>query len=179
MPRLADRTAWNRVHPDRAPRLHYPHNMRCLVVDDDDSPRELIVRVLRGAGHRVAGAADMAGARDVLLAGDIDVILLDLEMPGVHGAEAIVEVRGLAPRSRVLVVSGHEDARHVVSALEAGADGYLLKDELGDTLRDAVQAVRAGHSPLSPRVAAVMLRRMREKPAGEPDSSTKLARIRS
>lgn len=153
--------------------------MRCLVVDDDDSPRELIVRVLRRGGHRVAGAPDMVAAREYLAGDDVDVVLLDLEMPGTRGPDAIAQVRELCPGARVLVVSGHDDPRHVMAALEGGADGYLLKDELGEALGDALQAVRAGHAPLSPRVAAVMLRRMRERPATEPGATTtKLGRFR-
>lgn len=150
------------------------------MVDDDDSPRELIMRVLRRGGHRVAGAPDMTAAREYLAGEDVDVVLLDLEMPGTRGPAAIAQVRELCPGARVLVVSGHDDPRHVVAALEGGADGYLLKDELGEALGDALQAVRAGHSPLSPRVAAVMLRRMREKPPSAPGGSGtgKLARIR-
>ena len=152
--------------------------MRCLVVDDDDSPRELIVRVLRRAGHKVAGAPDMIAAREYLEGEDVDVVLLDLEMPGTRGAAAIAAVREVCPAARILVVSGHDDPRHVLAALEGGADGYLLKDELGESLTDALQAVRAGHSPLSPRVAAVMLRRLREKPAAAEAARTgKLARI--
>lgn len=154
--------------------------MRCLVVDDDDSPRELIVRVLRRGGHRVAGAPDMDAAREYLAGEDVDVVLLDLEMPGTCGPAAIAAVRELSPGARILVVSSHDDPRHVVAALEAGADGYLLKDELGDALPDALQAVRAGYAPLSPRVAAVMLRRMREqRPPSDPATNkSKLARIR-
>lgn len=154
--------------------------MRCLVVDDDDSPRELIVRVLRRAGHRVAGAPDMDAAREYLDGEEVDVVLLDLEMPGTRGAAAIAAVRERCPGARVLVVSGHDDPRHVLAALEGGADGYLLKDELSESLSDALQAVRAGHAPLSPRVAAVMLRRLREKPPADPSppTSSKVARIR-
>ncbi len=156
--------------------------MRCLVVDDDDSPRELIVRVLRRGGHKVAGAPDMDAAREFLAGEDVDVVLLDLEMPGTRGPAAIAAVRELCPKARILVVSGHDDPRHVVAALEGGADGYLLKDELSEALSEALQAVRAGHAPLSPRVAAVMLRRLRERAPGDPGSgqgrSGKLARIR-
>lgn len=155
--------------------------MRCLVVDDDDSPRELIVRVLRRAGHRVEGAPDMDAAREYLEGEEVDVVLLDLEMPGTRGAAAIAAVRERCPTARILVVSGHDDPRHVIAALEGGADGYLLKDELSEALSDALQAVRAGHAPLSPRVAAVMLRRLRERPPTDPASPTpsKLARLRS
>jgi DNA-binding NarL/FixJ family response regulator len=140
--------------------------MRCLIVDDDDSPRELMNRVLSGAGHRVSSAADLESAEDLLSGGDIDVVLLDLELPGAKGAAAISTVRRLCPDTRVLVVSGHDDAGHVLAAIDAGADGYLLKDEIGE-LRGALQAVRAGHAPLSPRVASIVLRRMR-RPGTEP-----------
>ena len=145
------------------PGLHFHRAMRCLIVDDDDSPRELMARMLGGAGHRVAAAQDMDGARAALLAGGIDVVLLDLELPGLRGAEAIAAVRKLSPSSRVLVVSGHDDPRRVLAAIDAGADGYLLKDELAEALGGALQAVRAGHAPLSPRVAALVLRRMRRQ----------------
>lgn len=163
--------------------MHHAKDMRCLVVDDDDSPRELIVRVLRRGGHRVAGAPDMEAAREFLAGEDVDVVLLDLEMPGTSGPAAIAAVREVSPGARILVVSGHDDPRHVVAALEGGADGYLLKDEVGEALSEALQAVRAGHSPLSPRVAAVMLRRMRERAPSEPGSppgtaSGRLGRIR-
>jgi DNA-binding NarL/FixJ family response regulator len=142
--------------------------MRCLIVDDDASPRELMARMLGGAGHRVTAAADLEGAREALLTGGIDVVLLDLELPGVRGADAIAAVRALSPSSRVLVVSGHDDPRRVLGAIDAGADGYLLKDELGEALAGALQAVRAGHAPLSPRVAALVLRRMRRQGSQPP-----------
>lgn len=135
--------------------------MRCLIVDDDDSPRTLMERLLRRAGHRVRCAASFESARDALETGGVDVALLDLELPGIAGPAAIAALRELSPRTRILVVSGHEDPRHVMDALEAGADGYLLKRELSDELPEALQAVRAGHSPLSPRVAAIVLRRVR------------------
>jgi DNA-binding NarL/FixJ family response regulator len=132
-------------------------------VDDDESQRELMLRILRGDGHRVVTAPDLESAAESSEAAACDVVLLDLELPGVRGADAIVASRAIAPRARVLVVSGHDDARHVLAALEAGADGYLLKGDLGDTLPDALQAVRAGHAPLSPRVAAIALRRLRQQ----------------
>jgi DNA-binding NarL/FixJ family response regulator len=66
------------------------------------------------------------------------------------------------PEIRVLVVSGYGDRNHVMAAIEAGADGYILKDELGDSLADSLQEVRAGHTPLSPRVARLMLSKLRQ-----------------
>ena len=156
-------------------------SMRCLIVDDDASPRDMMVRLLSSAGHRVAGAHDLDSARDALADGAIDVVLLDLELPGTSGADAIAAVRTLSPDTRVLVVSGHDDARHVLAAIDAGADGYLLKDELGHALGGALQAVRAGHAPLSPRVAAIVLRRMRSAGAelASAQAGAPLARLKT
>ena len=157
--------------------------MRCLIVDDDDSPRALMEQLLRRAGHRVRCASDFEAARSALETGGVDVALLDLELPGTAGPAAITALRELSPHTRILVVSGHGDPRHVIAALEAGADGYLLKDELGQELADALQAVRAGHAPLSPRVASIVLRRMRragsegEPPERDPATAVVVGRL--
>ena len=137
--------------------------MRCLIVEDDDSARELVERILIRGGHRVLSAGSLVGAQDALTHGSVDVILLDLELPDSTGVNVVALVRDLAPDARVLVISGHAEPRHVMQALEAGADGYLLKDELSEDLQRALQAVRAGHAPLSPQVAAVALRRLRQQ----------------
>lgn len=142
--------------------------MRCLIVDDDPGPRALMERLVRGAGHRATAVEDFDGAADALGAEHFDVALVDLEMPGLCGPELIAALRILAPELRVLVVSGHDDRRHVLEALDAGADGYLLKDDLGAELATSLSEVRAGLSPLSARVAAVVVRhlRNRSKPIG-------------
>lgn len=140
--------------------------MRCLIVEDDDSAREVMSRMLERGGHRVVTAFNLESARKALEAGPVDVALLDLELPDGHGADAVAAIRSLASECRILVVSGYGDARHVIAALEAGADGYLLKDELAEALPAALQAVRAGHAPLSPRVAMIAIRRLR-RPADE------------
>ncbi len=91
-----------------------------------------------------------------------DIAIVDMEMPGMDGAALIGELRRVMPEIRVLVVSGYGDRNHVMAAIEAGADGYILKDELSDSLADSLQEVRAGHTPLSPRVARLMLSRLRQ-----------------
>jgi len=91
-----------------------------------------------------------------------DIAIVDMEMPGMDGAALIGELRRVMPEIRVLVVSGYGDRNHVMAAIEAGADGYILKDELSESLADSLQEVRAGHTPLSPRVARLMLARLRQ-----------------
>lgn len=142
--------------------------MRCLIVEDDDSAREMVERMLVRGGHRVVSAGSLIGAQDALSRGPVDVVLLDLDLPDSAGVNVVALVRDLAPEARILVISGHAEPRHVLVALEAGADGYLLKDELSEDLQRALQAVRAGHSPLSPQVAAVALRRLRQQNDARP-----------
>lgn len=145
--------------------------MRCLIVEDDDSARAMIERILIRGGHRVVSAGSITGAQEALSLGSVDVILLDLDLPDSTGVNVVAMMRALSPGSRILVVSGHAEPRHVLVALEAGADGYLLKDELSEDLGRALQAVRAGHSPLSPQVAAVALRRLRQQNEARPKAA--------
>jgi DNA-binding NarL/FixJ family response regulator len=136
--------------------------VRCLIIDDDESPRVLMERLVARAGHRVTGCASpMAGIQAATIS-PYDIAIVDMEMPGMDGAALIGELRRVMPEIRVLVVSGYGDRNHVMAAIEAGADGYILKDELSDSLADSLQEVRAGHTPLSPRVARLMLSKLRQ-----------------
>jgi DNA-binding NarL/FixJ family response regulator len=136
--------------------------VRCLIIDDDDSPRTLMERLVTRAGHRATGCSSpMAGIQAATLA-PYDIAIVDMEMPGMDGAALIGELRRVMPEIRILVVSGYGDRNHVMAAIEAGADGYILKDELSESLAGSLQEVRAGHTPLSPRVARLMLARLRQ-----------------
>ena len=136
--------------------------MRCLIIDDDDSPRVLMERLVARAGHRATGCASPLAGLEAAIQRPYDVAIVDMEMPGMSGAELIAELRRVTPGIRVLVVSGYGDRNHVMAALEAGADGYILKDEVSESLGGTLQEVRAGNAPLSPRVARVMVTRLRQ-----------------
>ena len=95
-----------------------------------------------------------------------DVVLMDLNMPGISGAEATRRIRELSRRTEVVIltVSGGED--DVIAALEAGAAGYLLKDAGGDDIVRAVTAAAQGASVLSPAVARTVVERARRIGSG-------------
>jgi DNA-binding NarL/FixJ family response regulator len=137
--------------------------MRCLIIDDDESARALMQRLITAAGHRATAVKDGTAGLTALASAGYDVALVDLELPDMKGDEAIAGLRRLAPDLRVLVVSGYDDRRHVLAAFAAGADGYLVKDELSEALGHSLQEVRAGHSPLSPRVASVVVQALRPR----------------
>ncbi len=135
--------------------------MRCLILDDDESPRVLMERLISGAGHRATTASEFTEALAMLENEEFDVAIVDMEMPDTSGETAIAVLRMKRPALRILVVSGYSDRRHVLAAFDAGADGYLLKDELGESLSSSLHAVRAGDTPISPRVAAIVVRQLR------------------
>lgn len=115
--------------------------------------RQLVVKW----GHRATAVGSGAEAVEVVGTGGFDVVLIDLEMPGMSGCDTILRIRDAAPNVRILVVSGYDDRKHVLAAIAAGANGYLLKQDISRDLSAFLQAVRAGHTPLSPSVATVLL----------------------
>ena len=151
--------------------------MRCLILDDDESPRVLMERLITSAGHGATTVDRFRAAVDAIERTDYDIAIVDMEMPDTSGETAITALRRLRPDLRILVVSGYSDRRHVLAAFDAGADGYILKDELGESLPGSLQDVRAGNMPLSPRVAAVVVRQLRFRRFAE-GSGAQVARIR-
>jgi DNA-binding NarL/FixJ family response regulator len=105
----------------------------------------------------VGQAPDGESARQVAVDLRPDVMLMDLSMPRVDGAEATREVLAAVPEVKVVVLTSFSDRRRVGEALDAGAVGYQLKDCEPADLLAAVRAAAAGHAPLDPRVARVLL----------------------
>jgi DNA-binding NarL/FixJ family response regulator len=83
-----------------------------------------------------------------------DLVMLDLNMPGSNGLEAIEEIKKRAPEIRILVVTMHRTDEYIQRALRAGASGYMLKESTHDELRVAVRTILAGKCYLSPEVSA-------------------------
>ncbi len=132
--------------------------MRLLLVDDDMDSRSLVERMLKKFGHRVHSVQSGTEAVAALGTERYDVALVDLQMPGMSGAETLRALRECDARMRLLVVSGASDRYNVLEAMHAGADGYILKDELGERLGDALQEVIAGKSPLSGGPASILVK---------------------
>ena len=92
-----------------------------------------------------------------------DVVVLELKLPGFSGAEVTRRLTSCDPPHRVLVLSVSDDEADVTAALRAGARGYFLKDGPVDEVVAGIAAVSAGESYFSPRVGAMLLRRMRQR----------------
>ena len=140
-----------------------------MVVDDHDLFRGGLVGLLEQRGVEVVGEARLA-AEGIRLAGELnpDVVLMDLNMPGMSGVEATQRLTASAPNVRVLVLTVVADDRHVMDAVLAGACGYLLKDAPINQIVEGIQAAARGESLISPRIASQLMRRLREPDEIEP-----------
>ena len=123
--------------------------MRILLVDDDDDVRDLFREFLSGSGHEVFCASSGAAGLELLQSREIDVVLVDIVMPGKDGVSTIYEIRKMRPNINIIAISGGGRAGNMAPlrvAADAGADLLLTKPINRDTLISAVQAVAAGQS---------------------------------
>ena len=154
--------------------------IRVLVVDDQVIVREGICLLLSQVeGIEVAGeAGDGQQAVDLAAALVPDVILMDLVMPGVDGIEATRQIVAAREDARVLVLTSYSadesGSARVLPAIEAGAQGFLLKDSSPADLIRAIRHVHAGRSSLDPAIASQVLLELKrpEKPPPPPDPLT-------
>jgi len=128
--------------------------IRVLVADDQRAVRDGLVMLvgLLPEVEVVGAAADGAEAVELALRERPDVVLMDLRMPNLDGAEATRRVREGAPETQVLVLTTYADDESLFPALEAGARGYLTKDAGADEIERAIRAVREGRTHLDPAV---------------------------
>jgi DNA-binding NarL/FixJ family response regulator len=134
--------------------------IRVLVVDDHAIVRDSLRRLLDQAEgiEVVATAADGGEAVAAATAGgEIDVVLMDLSMPGMDGVAATRQLSAKDPAIKVLILTTFDDGHRIMDALNSGAAGYLLKDASPDTIVAAVHTVMAGGAPLDPKAARVLL----------------------
>jgi DNA-binding NarL/FixJ family response regulator len=133
--------------------------IRILVVDDHPVVRQGLVAVLEDEPDFEVGGAVGSAEEAIALAERLlpDVVLLDLELPGVDGIEAIPRLAGAAPAARVLVFTAYDTDERVFGAIRSGARGYLLKGASAEEIARAIRVVHAGGSYLEPRVAAKVM----------------------
>lgn len=146
-------------------RVNHPSpRARVAVVEDDAILREDLARmVTQTEGLELAGQADTLSAGRALIQSNLDVLLIDLALPDGNGVDLIAEARTSLPALKIIVVSIFGDAHSVVRAIEAGADGYLLKGADAVEAASAIRTVLDGGAPISPAVASHILARMRDR----------------
>jgi DNA-binding NarL/FixJ family response regulator len=129
--------------------------IRVVIADDHQILREGLKQLLQGAGDLdvVAEAADGHQVLDRIRSLDLDVLLLDMSMPGKSGIELIRQVKAERPKLRVLVLSMHEEHQYAVRAIRAGASGYLTKESASSQLVAAIRRVAGGGAFISAEIA--------------------------
>lgn len=122
-----------------------------VLADDHVLLRDGIKRIIEESQDLriVAEASDGFELLRVLKQYDVDMVLLDISMPGLRGIEAAREIKISHPDIKVLILTMHKKKEYVRYAFSAGADGYLLKEATGDELFDAIGAIRNGENYVS------------------------------
>src|SRR5207244_4006280 len=136
--------------------------VRVLIVDDHDLFRSGLRNLLEDEGVRVVGEA-AAGQEALNIVREVapDVVVMDLNMPGMGGVEATRHISTIAPLTRVVMLTISDQDNDVIDAILAGACGYLLKDSSIHELIAGIKAASLGESLISPTIASKVLQRVR------------------
>jgi two-component system response regulator DevR len=142
--------------------------LRLLVVDDHEVVRQGLVSLLERREHFqvVAEAGTAAEAVEMARKFEPDLVVMDVRLPDGSGIEACREIRAEFPGTRVVILTSYPDEEAVLSAIIAGASGYLLKQIRGRDLISALESVGRGESLLDPAVTEKVLDRVRRIATG-------------
>jgi len=142
--------------------------LRMLVVDDHEVVRQGLVSLLdrRSGFEVVAQAGSVAESIAQAARFEPDLVIMDVRLPDGSGIEACREIRAARPETRVIMLTSYPDEEAVLSAIIAGASGYLLKQIRGRELVTALEAVGRGESLLDPAVTEKVLERVRRMASG-------------
>jgi DNA-binding NarL/FixJ family response regulator len=136
--------------------------LRVAIADDHPRYRSGLARQLRANGIEVvAEVPNAAAALDAAIDHRPDVVIMDLNMPGVPPVEGIRRLGEHVPCTRVVVLTVSAESPDIADALLSGAAGYVLKDDMPEHIIEAVCAAADGETPISPRAASMLLARAR------------------
>jgi DNA-binding NarL/FixJ family response regulator len=141
-----------------------------IIVEDEPEFRRRFAQIVESEpSMRLAGVASTRREAQALVEKEhFDVLLIDLGLPDGNGIDLIKQVSQSRPETDIMVVTVFGDEQHVVSSIEAGATGYILKDSTPADVSSCIRLLRAGGSPVSPVVARSVLRAIRNRIAAEP-----------
>ncbi|MES2759337.1 MAG: response regulator transcription factor [Pseudomonadota bacterium] len=134
--------------------------IRIVIADDHELIREGVKKIFRSSPDmRIVGeAADLARTIALVAQHEPDVLVLDISLPGHDGLEGLAELRRHFPAQRVVMLSMYGEERYAVSALRAGACGYITKAMAAEELVKAIRQVVAGGTYIGPQLAELMAR---------------------
>ena len=138
--------------------------IRVLVADDHPIVRSGIVALLESADDLVVVGTASTGLEAVELALELgpDIVLMDLRMPGIDGDEATARILAARSDIRVVVLTTYETDASILTAIEAGASGYLLKAAPQEEILAGIRSVARGEVALAPSIAAMLVNRVKQ-----------------
>lgn len=136
------------------------HNISVYLIEDNEMFRLALAEAIANQEHLevVGQASSFDESMPSLLKLNPNVILMDIEMPGVNGIEATRMICEKKWQSKVVILSVHEDGERVTEAFRAGANGYILKSYSLQTVFDSIKAVASGHGYIDAHIAQLMAR---------------------
>jgi DNA-binding NarL/FixJ family response regulator len=139
-----------------------PTKHRVVICEDNLPLRKEFEALIAGSDkyELLGSSAYGLDVMDLLGKIKVDILLLDLQLPDTHGLEVLKHKQRVQPQCETLIVTVFGDETSVLNAIEAGATGYVLKDEPGAQLLDAMDELLRGGSPITPSIARLMLRRL-------------------
>jgi len=150
--------------------VHSTHNLiRILTVDDHPLLRKGIAALVNAEPDLklIAEASNGKDAIEAFRSHRPDVTLMDLQMPGVDGIEAIETIRREYPEARIIVLTTYGGDMQILHALRAGAKGYILKGNVPEELLNTIRAVHAGQKRIPPEIAAELADHATDDPLTE------------
>jgi len=138
-----------------------------LIIEDFGEIRQWMVGLLREAFGKVkvAEAPTIAQAYKLLDAIQFDLIVIDLNLPDGSGIDILQRIKELGSTALCVIATAYNDDEHILTALNAGADGYLIKDQTNEQLIHDLQGILAGSPPLSPPIARRIMKLAKKNPA--------------
>src|ERR1022692_3809467 len=142
------------------------------IVEDNDKLRGTLAKVIgRAEGFRFV--SDYANAEDALAnlpKVTPEVVLMDINLPGMNGVECVRKLKALLPQTQVMMLTVYEDTENIFNALAAGANGYMLKRTPTKELIEAVREVHRGGSPMTTHIARLVVQSFQKPVAVQPSN---------
>ena len=150
--------------------------IKVAIVDDDEAIRGSLAALIRRApALRLAGEyPDAETALREIPGRPPDVVLMDINLPGIKGVECVRQLKTILPKVQFLMLTVYEDSDSLFNSLRAGASGYLLKRTASARLIEAIQDVHAGGSPMTPQLARRVVQFF-SRPGGDNSPVSRLA----
>lgn len=149
------------------------------IVEDNDKLRGTLAKVIgRAEGFRFV--SDYANAEDAvadLPKAKPDVVLMDINLPGMNGVECVRKLKSILPKIQVMMLTVYEDTENIFNALAAGANGYMLKRTPTKELLEAIREVNRGGSPMTTHIARMVVQSFQKPVAPASASADDLAEL--